>query len=593
MCIGSIDELMRFAEITERPTDLHPEFINKIIIISPTTGKKLYRIPEVFDCWFESGSVPYGQLHYPFENEHIFDNREYLSDFVCEGIDQTRGWFYTLNVLSTALFDKPAFRNVICAGLILDKEGKKMSKRNGNFKDPLEIIEKYGSDPMRMYLLGSSVVQAENLNFDEDNIMIVKQKLIQWHNCVHFFIEHYLAYVKQGHIFDCHSFNKSENIFDKWIIAKTRKFIHEMTNKLDQYDLPTCVHLIFEFIENFANWYLKLNRNRMKGINSLKEWGESLSTACYSIMNAIKCMTPFTPFLSEYIYQNIKNLDENPQETIHMCKYPNVNVEMCTFDILLENMEIFKNVLTNARALRSKKSEIASIRKPIKKLYIAHDNVQFLEFIGSFTDILMDEVNCMDIEISQTNKFISYKIKPNMKEIAKKYKQKMKSMKEILGTIPQNILSEFYDKKITTIMHDNMIFTQNEIEVIPEVSTTYDTNIISIMVNNLIIAIDTSYDEKLLEKYISRQFCMAVQNLRKECDIHPWDVIAIGYDTEKCLYHMYKNEENTLKLKCQIHSIDCHHINTWKMIIEKRCEMYGFDGNVYDRVTIKLVQSEK
>lgn len=603
VCIGSIDELVKLAKLDYRPTDLHPEFINKITITSEKSGKVLKNCGFVLDCWFESGSVPYAQMHYPFENAGIFDDREYLSDFVCEGIDQTRGWFYTLLVLSTALFNKPAFKNVICAGLILDKEGKKMSKRNGNFKDPLEIIETFGSDPVRMYLLGSSAVQADSLNFDEENIKIVKQKLIQWQNGIRFFIEHYLAFVKLGNTFDRNLYKTTTNVFDQWILLRTSELVDKMNKNLKTFNINQCVQLIYDFIEDFTNWYLKLDRSRLKGTSGFNDWKMSLSVTANVIMTVIKCTTPYMPFLSEYVYQHIKSLDENPMLTIHMCQYPVSNTY--GFDVkLLENVNIFRKILTNVRSLRSKKGETASIRKPLKKLYIAHDSQQFLDFIGAFEDILCEEVNCLEIEISKASKYMCFKVKPNMKELAKKYKQHMKYIKDIVCEIPQDVLQSIYTKKVTRVevtipthlcpTGGTLVLEGNDIDIVPEVSTSFGEGIVSMMEDSLIIAIDTNTDDKLLDMYVIRQVCMAVQNLRKESDIHPWDIVLVGFKsdcarTDELIQQNIKTCET--KLKCSLDSYDNVVGSVGRLIAEKRCVINNLNDEVHDAVTLRLVKT--
>lgn len=602
ICIGSIDELVEIANLDYRPTDLHPEFINKITIKSPKSGKILRNCGLVLDCWFESGSVPYAQLHYPFEHTHEFDDREYLSDFVCEGIDQTRGWFYVLNVLSTALFNKPAFKNVICAGLVLDKEGKKMAKRNGNFKDPLEIIETYGSDPVRMYLLGSPAVQADSLNFDEDNIKIVKQKLIQWQNGIKFFIEHYISFTKLGNEFDNELYKRTTNVFDKWILLKTAVLVEKMNNYLSSYNVNQCVLLIQEFIEDFTNWYLKLDRSRLKGTSGIDEWKMSLSVTANVILSVLKCITPYTPFLSEYVYQHIKLLDDEQRQSIHMCHYPKPDTH--GFDIgILTNMDIFRKILTNTRALRSKNCTTASIRKPLKKLYIAHDDQKFLDFISHFEDVLCEEVNCLEIEINKSSMYMCFSAKPNLKELARKYKKHMKYMKEIVNTIDQETLKMMYLKKLdkTDVCipaeyypeTDTIELNANDLIIVPEVSTSFGDGIVSMIDDSLIIAIDTNTDEKLLEMYLIRQFCMAVQNLRKESDIHPWDVIVAGYKSDEIsLENMIAHNSDicNMKLKCTVTAYT--NLETSMNVIgEKQYVLNNLNDEKYACVTIKLIKT--
>jgi isoleucyl-tRNA synthetase len=462
-------------------------------------------------------------------------------------------------VLSTALFDKPPFKNVICAGLVLDKDGKKMAKRNGNCKKPNELIDKYGSDPLRMYLLGSPAVKANSLNFDEDGIVVAKQKLIQFQNGIKFFIEHYLSYTKSGHTLD--RSKPSNNIFDQWILVKVKALIIAMRTKMDQFDIEQCPPLIYEFIEDFTNYYIKLGRARLRGTLGIVEWELSLSTTLNVILSVMKCFVPFMPFLSEYVYQHIHTLDTENMPSIHLCHYPTVTCGLTTAETqLLRNIDIFRNILTKARSVRSKNTHIASIRKPMKKLHIGHDDPVFLSFIEQFKDILCDEVNAMDVEINNFNKYISYTIKPNMKGFAMKYKKYMKNIKEILN-IEQATLVAFYNTWTPITVQFNgeqLILTVDEIEVVPETSATQASNIVSTMENNLVVAIDVDRDDKMSERYIVRQFCMAVQNLRKKADIHPWDIINVYYKSsdkiEKILGD-YNGEIQT-RLKCHVLALE-------------------------------------
>lgn len=541
LCIGSIDELMEYANLKERPIDLHPEFLDKIII--ERDGKMYKRIPDVFDCWFESGSVPYGQIHYPFENGHIFDDREYLSDFVCEGIDQTRGWFYTLLVLSTALFGKPAFKNVICTGLILDKDGKKMSKRFGNYKDPYYIIRRFGSDAMRMYLLGSSAVQADDLNFDEENIIPVKQKLMQWQSGIHFFIEHYLSFMSNGYVFDKDLYKRATNIFDQWILLRMNEVVRTMNYNLGRFDVNPNVKVIYEFINDYTNWYTKLNRLRLKGIVSKEDWSMSLSVAYHIIMVMTKCLVPYTPFLSECVYKHIKQYEQKQEESVHLCTYPTLD-EYDFSEKLLVNIGVFKEVVQNIRAIRMRESSTASIRRPLKKVYIAHDNDDVITFINMLSDVIKKEINCDEIEITKATNYMEYMLKPKKSVIAKKYRVYMKNMDGILQMITSDMMREMYnspeyvitinipDKYIVEKGVNQLTFTRNELEIIPKTSGSFGCGFISEMFGRLMIAIDTRTDVMLEEKFIVGQFCRNIQHMRKSNSIHPWDEVVIVYDTQ-------------------------------------------------------------
>lgn len=589
MCLGSIDDLVKYGNLSSRPTDLHPEFIDQITIVSPKTGKILKRVPFTLDCWFESGCVPYGQIHYPFENSDAFDNREYLSDFVCEGIDQTRGWFYTLLVLSTALLNKPAYKNVICTGLILDKEGKKLAKRNGNFKDPVEIIEKYGSDSLRMYLLGSPAVKAGDLKFDDDAIILSKQKLIQFHNGIKFFIEHYTSMTKSGH--QLNDTSASQNILDQWIVIRTKQLISQLHHQLTTFDIDHCPPLINQFIEDFTNVFIKLNRNRLNGKSGDYEWITSMSVTRYVLINILKAVVPFMPFLAEYVYQHIKSLDNiDPKESIQLCKYPVVSGALSQSENqILSNVEILRDVLTKARSVRTKNGQSSSIRKPVKKLFIGHDDTNFLAFVDSFRDLLYDEVNCLEVEIGRIANYVTYVVKPNMKSFAQKYKTHMKNIKIIESHLnsDQVTLKLFYDNKTNPITYrtgtECLILTSNEIDVIPKTSSEMGEDVTSVMDGGLVVGIEHGTNSApMLEKYVVRQFCIIVQNIRKKMGIHPWDEIVVNYQSTDMIQEILSKHLPECQLKLR-----CHLVNT-SGVSGENSDLETLDGSVLGIITVSV-----
>lgn len=589
VCIGSIEELVKLAHLKETLTDLHPEFLDKITITS-SSGKILRRINYTLDCWFESGCVPYGQIHYPFENQHIFDNREYLADFVCEGIDQTRGWFYTLLVLSTALLDKPAYKNVICTGLILDKTGKKLSKRSGNFVDPQEIVNKYGSDAVRMYLLNSVAVQADNLLFNEEDIKIMKCKIVQWLNGVRFFIEHYLAHIKTYG--DTEINIKETNKLDEWILARTNEFSEKFKCNMGEFNINICGQQIQDYIEDFTNIYLKLNRPRIKGLNGRYEQETSLAVINNVLHIAIRVMLPFMPMTSDYIYKHIKSFEMKQEISLHLCEYPK-NPQSVDMKII-EMMTQFTKLLTESRRLRSMKKEFLSIRKPIKKMYVMHNNKQFLNFVEDMRDTLLNEMNCIELVIGDSNEYLKLGIKVNKKEFGKKFKQCTKNERDIIQQIQQLELIENYGKQFCIkVTYNNMMFelTNNEIEIVKEVNNMFGENVMTslisdIVLGDMILAVDLNVDEKLLEKYIIKQLVIAVQTMRKDSNLHPWDKIVVSF----CSGQFEKNISDNLsylhsKLACDIG----HYENIVKdTIVEKQCDMYDFDGKILGSIKIRI-----
>lgn len=506
MSIGSIDELMKYAvNLPERPLDLHPEYINDVILKSPKTGKTMKRILDIFDCWFESGAVPYGELHYPFENKEKLDNAchgEYLSDFISEGLDQTRGWFYTLLVLSTAISNKAPFKNVICTGLVLDAQGIKFSKKFGNFVDPTILIQKYGADIIRLYLLGSSIVRAEPLHFCEQDIVLLKQRIIPYINANKFFLEHCIAQQKSQALSETKyqikylstNININElNIIDKWILELTGKLRIQVIKYMEEYQIDKAVYEIINYIDDLTNWYIKLNRDRLKGLCGQNEWYISLSVLYTVLMDYILIASPFMPFLSEYLYSKLHIIDikEFPLQSCHeyiytvrktikfenhdyniiqslsslektdICLYSKYdifdsqyfkNIETSTHSSTIEqNMQNIhnynisddfkriQNIVKMIRNIRDTSITHTSCKIPIKKITVYHHDTTFLDSIKVLIDYVHDEVNCIEFDFELFKEEQNYyQIKPNNKMLGQKFRKDMKTIKAYIDNLNIN-----------------------------------------------------------------------------------------------------------------------------------------------------------
>ncbi len=397
--IGSIEELEKLSN--KKIKDLHRPYIDEISFKCEKCGGLMKRIPEVFDCWFESGLMPYAQAHYPFENKESFE-KNFPAQFVAEGIDQTRGWFYTLMVLSTALFDKPAFLNNIVNGIILTEDGQKMSKRLKNYPEPMQIIDKYGADAMRFYLLTSPAIKADDLCFSEDGVdEVLKKVLIIFWN-VHTF---YKLYVEESAELDI---DTVDNILDKWILSKLNSLNEEVSKEMEKYDLLKAVRPIERFIADLSTWYLRRSRERFKDSKEKKEVSQVLK---YVLFNLSKIVAPFIPFFSEQIYQSLK--DKKDLESVHLCDYPRVNKKL--IDKSLEgNMEKVRIIVSLALAERAHAG--IKVRQPLKELRIKNcelkDKKELLELIK-------DEVNVKQITFDNKLKEeveIDINITPELKE---------------------------------------------------------------------------------------------------------------------------------------------------------------------------------
>merc|ERR1719376_1270452 len=310
VCVSSIAQLEELSGC--KITDIHRDSIDHITIPSATPGNPpLKRISEVFDCWFESGSMPYAQIHFPFENADDFETR-FPADFIAEGIDQTRGWFYTLMVISTALFGRAPFKNLVCNGLVLATDGQKMSKSKKNYPDPMEVVGKYGADALRLYLANSPAVRGENLRFKEEEVFaLLKEVFIPWLNAYRFFVQQVTLLSKDKGIdfeFDPSKPSKSTNVMDRWILSFTQSLLTFVHREMAEYRLYTVTPKLVKFVDNLTNWYVKFNRSRLRGELGVEECEQALATLYEVLLTMVRVMAPFTPFICESMYQNLRRV---------------------------------------------------------------------------------------------------------------------------------------------------------------------------------------------------------------------------------------------------------------------------------------------
>lgn len=579
VCIGSIDELVKEANLKERPTDLHREFIDSIQIPSKQGKGMLKRVTQVLDCWFESGCVPLAQLHYPFENKNYFDNREFLSDFICEGIDQTRGWFYTLMVISTAIFNKPAFKKVICSGLILADDGKKFSKRLGNYISPFEVFNNYGSDSLRMYLISSPAAHADSFKFSIDDISSILKKYIQWFNCFKFLIEHIIKYEKQGFKFNKDTYKKSQNIMDGWILSRLRIVIINISKYMDELTIYKVKNEIFEFIEDLTNWYIKFNRNRLRGrFCSQSEQGYAISILYHVVITFSKITAPFIPFLSETIYRKLKQLlpIDLREISVHLCDFPNSNDYIEDF-IIERKMKRLQFVAGLVRSLRAKNNQITSAKIPLKSITIINDNKSFLEDLRDLERYLKEEINSITINYNDTiDKFVKYKLLPNNKSIGTKYKSLGNSIKEKLNLTSEEQIKKYVNKLLNEITievnNETVSLTKEDFEITSELIAPANKNESIIIEDGTIVIVNSTIDDEVLELYIMRLFIVGVQNMRKVTKLRPWDKINIYYKTTDKLINLVVSkfyEKIVQELIYKVFDMDLMKTNEEEILPEK------------------------
>lgn len=422
--IGSIKELQKYATSSVKDTiDLHKDSVDSIKL-KCSCGKEMNRIPEVIDCWFESGSMPFASKHYPFENKEFFKNN-YPCDFVSEYIGQVRAWFYYMQVIGTAIKNKAPFKHVVVTGNILAKDGSKMSKSKKNYPDPKIIFDKYGADALRFYLMSSQVIRAGDINFKEESVKEAYRKVIM----LLYNVNQFYQLFKTDNV---KLISNSKNVLDKWIISKLNSMIETTTNALDKYNTVITCKEISEFIDDLSTWYVRRSRNRLKAKDS-----EAINTLGFCLYNIVKVIAPITPFISESIYQDLKKDDKKLAESVHLDSWPEFDKKLINKKIV-KDMSLVKKVISQALDLRDQFK--IGIRQPLNKIIIKGYKINKI-----FFDIIKEELNIKEVELREGKEEVKLdtKITPALKRegIARELIRKLNSFrKKMKLTIKDRII---------------------------------------------------------------------------------------------------------------------------------------------------------
>lgn len=539
ICIGSVEELRELSGVSDI-TDLHRDTIDKITIPSKMGKGTLKRIEEVFDCWFESGSMPYASQHYPFENTEKFFDRV-PANFISEGLDQTRGWFYTLGVLGTHLFGSVPYQNVIVTGIILAADGKKMSKSLKNFPDPNIVLERYGSDALRLYLINSPVLKAESLKFKEEGVKeVVSKVLLPWWNSFKF-LEGQIALLKKtsdiDFVFKPHL--KSDNVMDRWILASLQSLVGFIHEEMSSYKLYTVVSRLLDFIDELTNWYIRFNRRRLKGENGVEDATKALNTLFDALFTFVRAMAPFTPFLSENIYSRLRPFI--PEDTlatfgpdsrsVHFLSYPEVNEEF--FDEAIEKaVKRMQSVIDLGRNIREKKT--ISLKTPLKTLVILHGDPDYLNDIEALKNYIIEELNVHNVVItSEEDKYgVEYRAVADWPVLGKKLKKDAKKVKELLPSLTSQQVKEYLkDGEIELGGIKLVAGDLAALRGLPEsaVQDGQETR----TDNDVLIILDTKIYDELKTEGLARELINRVQKLRKKCGLEATDDVIVKYELIK------------------------------------------------------------
>lgn len=539
VCVGSIEELSKLSGV--KVDDLHRETVDSITIPSKHGKGSLKRVSEVFDCWFESGSMPYAQQHYPFENKETFD-QSFPADFIAEGIDQTRGWFYTLLVISTALFDKPPFKNLIVNGLVLASDGQKMSKRKKNYPDATEVMSKYGADALRLYLITSPAVRAENLRFREEGVKdILKDVLIPWYNAFRFFSQNVQLYEldnKQKFAVIEQEQLQLQNITDSWIMSFTQSLVKFVVDEMNKYHLYKVVPRLIKFVDNLTNWYVRMNRPRLKGQGGQADGRTALSVLYHVLLIMSRLMSPFTPFITELLYKDLRNLSpsnkSNGTMSVHHLSIPQVLEKQ--IDVTIERkVNNMQRVIELGRVIRDRKT--LPLKYPLAKVVVISRDDCVAQDVDELADYIKLELNVMEVETTDNKDKFGVKIKaqPDIKLLGARLRGESKNVIEAIKKMSELDLQDYQRNPETHLVAGKTI-EEGELKLVysfgDEDHPTGDKNENEYEAHSdgsMVVLLHVKPDQSMFDKGLAREFVNRIQKLRKKAGLIQTDPADVEY----------------------------------------------------------------
>ena len=518
--IGSIAELKSMSDNCPDDIELHRPFIDAVTIKCPECGKEMHRVPEVIDCWFDSGSMPFAQHHYPFENEKLF-KEQYPADFISEAVDQTRGWFYSLMAISTLLFNQSPFRNVIVLGHVQDENGQKMSKSKGNAVDPMEALREYGADAIRWYFYSNSAPWLPN-RFHKKAVLEGRSKFMgTLYNTYAFYVLY--AEIDQ---FDPMKYTLDYgklSVMDKWLLSKLNSTVKAVDANLAAYKIPETAKVLQEFVDDMSNWYVRRSRERFWAKGMEQDKINAYMTLYTALVTICKAAAPMIPFMTEEIYRNIVvNVDKNAPESIHFCDFPEVNEEWIDTK-LEEDMDHVLQIVVQGRACRN----TANIknRQPIGKMYVK----AAFELSDFYKDIIADELNVKEVVFTDdVSAFTSYSFKPQLRTVGPKYGKKLNAIRQYLGSVDGNAamnepktagkLTFDADGDQVELLEEDLLIDAAQMPGYVS-DTEYETTVV----------LDTNLTPELVEEGFVREIISKIQTMRKEAGFEVMDHIRVYF----------------------------------------------------------------
>lgn len=577
-CIGSIEELKKKAGFeSDEDLDLHRPHVDKFTWECPEGGT-MRRIPDLLDVWFDSGAMPWAQWHYPFENKKKFKDN-FPADFIAEGVDQTRGWFYTLHALGTMLFDKPAYHNVISNGLVLDANGEKMSKSKGNTVDPFEVIQEYGADTVRWYMMSNSSPW-ENLKFSDEGLKETQRKFFNTIINTYSFFAMYANI--DGFTYSGSPLQKTERTeMDRWITSRLNTTIKQVDEFLEDYEPTKAAREIEDFVEELSNWYIRRNRRRF-----WKE-GKSLDkTAAYQtlfecLLSLAKIISPIAPYMGEWIFKQLNEVCEQDEKSVHLSFYP--TVEETAIDKQLEKrMDVARTI--SSIVLRVRNQIDVNVRQPLSRIILPMDKEQ-RSVVEAIKDIILDEVNVKEIEfVDDDSGIVSKTAKPNFPVLGKRLGKKMKAVAAKIRELSTEDITTFESKgsiELTLDDGEKIRLTSNELDIQRTGLKGWSVE----SEKGITVAVDTKITEELELEGLSREFVNRIQNMRKEADFDVTDRIAIGISGSEKMENVVTSTADNIKAETLAEEVKAEPLEVSDFI--KTWDIEGNEVEISIRRTVK------
>jgi isoleucyl-tRNA synthetase len=563
---ASIEELKQKGKLKDGssvPNDieLHRPYVDDIEFTCPKCGGNMHRTPEVIDCWFDSGSMPFAQWHYPFENKDRFEEELFPADFIAEGIDQTRGWFYSLLAISTMLTGKSSYKNVLVNDLILDKKGQKMSKSRGNTVAPMQLMHDFGADANRWYLMAVSPPWTPT-KFDEKGVQEIQNKFFGTLKNVYSF---YVTYANIDK-FDASQYEISNNKkteIDRWIISRLHSVIKTVTQNMDNYDLTRSVRALQNFvIDDLSNWYVRRSRRRYWAMELTEDKKEAYLTLYQVLVAVSKLMAPFAPFLSEEIYTNLCNT-----ESVHLQNFPKVDEAVIDLDLEKE-MQTTIDIVSLGRAARNKCQ--IKVRQTLQALYVP---IKFKKVVDKMSVLIKEEINVKEIKLVENDaEFVSYNVKPNFKVMGPKYGKHMKDIAKALQEIDgSHIVNTLNSGKEYYLEIEGSTFKITEEDIL--ISIEDRDGLVFATEKDKYIALDTNLTPQLIKEGLARELVNKIQFTRKEKDFEIMDRIEIKYWANEQIQQVFRDFSDYIKSETLTDKIE---------ICEKTDDMEKWDINKID-----------